>query len=540
MPRTPSLSTQVSQNILIVEDEPALSSLYENVLSRQGMVRCCGNLESALEALREHAYEVVLLDLGLPDSQGLESLARIRRHAPEAAVVITTGAGDENLALEALRNGAQDYLLKDRLDSSTLVRAIRYALERKQTENKLYQSEELFLAIADNMVDLLSIIQTDGTRVYTGPSYCRLLGYSKEELAGLSRKDLVHPDDLPEMLEALEGLFQDGISRRFEYRIRRRDGDYIPLEANAVLILDAHAPNPKAVLIARDISARKAAEAERERMEVELRQAQKLESIGQLAAGIAHEINTPIQYIGDNTNFLHEAFEALGRVVRSHQALLDQCQGGRCPPEEVSTAHRMLEEADLDYFLAEVPKALAQTLEGVNRVTRIVGAMKDFSHPAGDAKCWTDINQSIESTVTVCRNEWKYVAEMEMDLSLNLPLVPCYPGEFNQAILNLVINAVHAIEANQDSNKGIIHIRTRQVGEAVEILVQDSGCGIPDIIRDRVFDPFFTTKPVGKGSGQGLSIVHAVIVDKHKGSIRLESEVGKGTSFWLCLPLKED
>jgi len=539
MLRTPSLSAQVSQSILIVEDEPALSSLYERVLSRQGTVRCCASLETALEALHVHPCEVVLLDLGLPDSQGLEGLARIRRHAPEAAVVITTGASDENLALEALRNGAQDYLLKDRLDASTLVRAIRYALERKQTENKLHQVEELFLGVADNMVDLLSIIQTDGTRIYTSPSYCRLLGYSGEELSELSRKDLVYPDDLPGVLEALEGLFRDGISRRFEYRIRRRDGGYVPLESNAALILDVHAPNPKAVLIARDISARKAAEAERERMEVELRQAQKLESIGQLAAGIAHEINTPIQYIGDNTSFLREAFEALGRIVERHQALLDQCQGDRCPPEEVSAARRVLEEADLGYYLDEVPKALAQTLEGVNRVTRIVGAMKDFSHPGGDAKCWTDINRSIESTVTVCRNEWKYAADMELDLSPSLPWVPCYPAEFNQAILNLVINAVHAIEANQHPDKGIIRIGTRQVGETVEILVQDSGCGIPDVIRDRVFDPFFTTKPVGKGIGQGLSIVHAVIVDKLKGSIHLDSEVGKGTSFRLCLPLRE-
>ncbi|HWQ09916.1 MAG TPA: response regulator, partial [Holophaga sp.] len=164
--------------ILIIEDDPALSSLYQRILSRQGEVRCCGQLGTALEALREQVPEVVLLDLGLPDSQGLEGLARIRKQAPGVAVVITTGAGDENLALEALRNGAQDYLLKGRLEAATLARAVRYALERKQAENKLRQSEELFSAIADNMVDLLSIIEADGTRVYTSPSYCRLLGYS--------------------------------------------------------------------------------------------------------------------------------------------------------------------------------------------------------------------------------------------------------------------------------------------------------------------------------------------------------------------------
>ncbi|HWQ09540.1 MAG TPA: ATP-binding protein, partial [Holophaga sp.] len=363
--------------------------------------------------------------------------------------------------------------------------------------------------------------------------------YSDEEMAGLSRKDLVHPEDLPGMVDALQRLFQDGTSQGFEYRIRRRDGDYIPLESNAVRILDARASNPKAVLLARDISARKAAEAEHVRVEVELRHSQKLESIGQLAAGIAHEINTPTQYIGDNANFLREAFDTLEGVVRSHRNLVARCQGGGCSAEALSDASQALEEADLDYFLAEIPKALAQTLEGVRRVARIVGAMKDFSHPGGDAKCRTDLNRAIESTVTVCRNEWKYVADMVLDLSPDLPLVPCYPGEFNQAILNLVINAVHAIEAAPGQDKGLIRIATCQAGEEVEILVQDSGCGIPEAIRDRVFDPFFTTKPVGKGSGQGLSIVHAVIVDKHKGSIRLESEVGRGTSFRLSLPLKE-
>ena len=530
---------QQSTQILIIEDDPSLSSLYQRILSRQGEVRCCADLGTALETLREHIPGVILLDLGLPDSQGLDGLARIQQLAPGVAVVITTGAGDESLALEALRNGAQDYLLKGRLEASALARSVRYALERNQAESKLRQSEALFSAIANNMVDLLSIIEMDGTRIYTSPSYGRLLGYPEDELAGLTRKDLVHPEDLPGVVEALQRLFRDGTSQAFEYRIRRKDGGYIPLESNAVRILDAREFNPKAVLLARDISARKAAEAEHERLEVELRHAQKLESIGQLAAGIAHEINTPTQYIGDNANFLREAFGSLERVVQSHRNLVARCLEDGCRSEALSAARQALEEADLDYLLAEIPQALAQTLEGVRRVAHIVGAMKDFSHPGGDAKCRTDLNRAIESTVTVCRNEWKYVADMVLDLSPDLPLVPCYPGEFNQAVLNLVINAVHAIEAAPGQDKGVIHIVTRPAGEEVEILVQDSGCGIPEAIRDRVFDPFFTTKPVGKGSGQGLSIVHAVIVDKHKGSIRLDSEVGRGTSFRLSLPLKE-
>jgi signal transduction histidine kinase len=327
-----------------------------------------------------------------------------------------------------------------------------------------------------------------------------------------------------------------------EYRLRHKNGTYVFLESNAVKISGVQGDLPQAILVARDVTARKDAEAERERMEIQLRHAQKLESIGQLAAGIAHEINTPAQYIGDNAVFLLDAFQSLGQVVGAQQVFLERHEQSGCAPGDVAAARQLLKDSDLDFLLMEIPKAITQSLEGVKRVTRIVGAMKEFSHPGSDTKTQTDLNRAIESTTTVCRNEWKYIADMELDLTPELPLVPCLPGEFNQAILNLVINAAHAIEAAQaggDKAKGLIRIRTRLAGDWVEVQVHDTGCGIPEPIRAKVFDPFFTTKPVGKGSGQGLAIVHAVIIDKHKGSISVESEVGKGTTFILRLPLKE-
>lgn len=525
--------------ILVVEDDPDLSSLYYRILDRQGMVRCCGSLGQALEAIRSRVPDIILLDLGLPDSQGLQGLERLRTAAPCAAVVITTGAEDESLAFDALRNGAQDYLLKGRLEAAVLSRAVRYALERKQAEKTMREREELFSIITNHMVDLLSIIDADGSRIYTSPSYPRLLGFSEEEMAGQSLGGLVHPEDREKVQEALRTLFGGGLSQGLEYRIRRKDGTYLPLESNAVRIADRTDDHPRAVLVARDISARKAAEVAHARIEVQLRHAQKLESIGQLAAGIAHEINTPTQYIGDNTIFLRDAFKILREVIEAQQALMDRHEAGGCTPADVAAARRQFEESDVDYLMEEIPKAITQTLEGVQRVTRIVGAMKEFSHPGGDTRSRIDLNRAIESTVTVCRNEWKYVANLELDLASDLPLVPCFPGELNQALLNLIINAAHAIEETGRDGKGLIRIRTCAADEMVEIQVEDTGCGIPTAIQGRVFDPFFTTKPVGKGSGQGLSIVHAVIVDKHKGSIRLESEVGKGTTFTLHLPLKE-
>jgi signal transduction histidine kinase len=202
---------------------------------------------------------------------------------------------------------------------------------------------------------------------------------------------------------------------------------------------------------------------------------------------------------------------------------------------------KSLVDLDLHYLQEEIPKALQQSLDGVARVSKIVSAMKDFSHPSLGVKGSVDLNHAIESTVTVCRNEWKYAADLALDLDPALPLVPCFADEFNQVVLNMIINATHAIEAasaeREDGAKGLIRIVTRQVDQHIEVHVSDTGAGIPESILDHIFDPFFTTKAVGKGTGQGLAIAHSVIVDKHKGRIRVETELGKGTTFILELPL---
>jgi signal transduction histidine kinase len=199
-----------------------------------------------------------------------------------------------------------------------------------------------------------------------------------------------------------------------------------------------------------------------------------------------------------------------------------------------------MENMDLNFLIEEIPKAINQTSDGVARVIKIVGAMKNFSHPGLESVIYVDLNQSIESTLIISHNEWKYLAEVETEFDPELPPVPCYPGEFNQVILNLVVNAAHAIEevksGGKPDHRGVIRISTRHVGSEVVIRIEDNGTGIPQIIRNRIFDPFFTTKAIGKGTGQGLAIAHSVIVDKHKGRIDLESEVGKGTIFTIALP----
>jgi signal transduction histidine kinase len=272
-------------------------------------------------------------------------------------------------------------------------------------------------------------------------------------------------------------------------------------------------------------------------MQVQASHTQKMEAIGQLSAGIAHEINTPTQYVSDNLSFLKEGCESmLALMVLYRQAC---AAAGNFSPEWRAQLQEAEQKFDFEFISAEIPKAIEQANDGVKRVAKIVRAMKEFSHPDAAEKTAVDINRAIETTVTVARNEWKYVADVQTELDEKLPPVPCYAGELNQVILNLIINAAHAIKdvVADSGQKGLITIRTCNKGDIAEISITDSGTGIPEGIRSRVFDPFFTTKEVGKGTGQGLALAHGVIRKKHGGKIWFESEVGKGTTFFIHLPM---
>lgn len=272
----------------------------------------------------------------------------------------------------------------------------------------------------------------------------------------------------------------------------------------------------------------------------QLLETKKLEAVGQLAAGIAHEINTPIQYITDNTEFLSGAFEKMLKCLDQAAGVTRELGAVCGDPTQIERLDQTFRAARLDWMRKQIPRALEQSLEGLNRVRSIVVAMKDFSHPSASIKQLVDLHAAIRTTILIARHEWKYVAEVETGFAPDLPLVPCMRDEFNQVILNLIVNAAHAIaDKRGDDGKGTIWIETEQIDGDVEIRVRDDGAGIPEQVRARVYDPFFTTKPVGKGTGQGLSIARSVIVDKHCGTLRFETRVGQGTCFFIRLPLEE-
>lgn len=277
---------------------------------------------------------------------------------------------------------------------------------------------------------------------------------------------------------------------------------------------------------------------ERKRMERELAQSQRLEAIGHLAAGIAHEINTPIQYVGDNLRFLQQSFRELTDVLACYHRLLEDAKQGSALAGRAAEA--AAGQCDLDYLAEEIPKAIVQSVEGVDRVASIVRAMKEFSHPGSREKQRIDLNRAIENTLTVSRNEWKYVADLVTDFDPLLPRVDCLPNEINQAVLVLVVNAAHAIRGaagDAAGRKGTVTVRTRHSGDWAEVDIEDTGTGIPEAIRHKIFDPFFTTKAIGQGTGQGLAIAQDIVVSKHGGSITFASEVGRGTTFTIRLPV---
>jgi len=244
--------------------------------------------------------------------------------------------------------------------------------------------------------------------------------------------------------------------------------------------------------------------------------------------------------VGDNTRFFQESFGDLIQVIKQQQKTLEAAKSNSLTDELIEKTEQLIEEMDLEYLEEEIPVAIQHTLKGVERIAKIVQAMKIFAHPGMVAKEPVDINKEIGKTITITRNEWKYVAELKTDFDQSLPVVPCFRAEFNQVILNMIVNAAHAIaEKNKDSQsgKGTIRIRTIQEGGQAKICIGDTGAGIPEEIRHKIFDLFFTTKETGKGTGQGLAISHSVIVEKHKGSLTLESQEGQGTTFTITLPL---
>jgi PAS domain S-box-containing protein len=511
--------------ILLVDDNPVDRELTASLLASKYTVLCAENATLGLEVFRGERPDCVLLDHHMPGLEGLDALVQFVKAG--AVVIMLTGSGTDRLAAEAFKRGARDYVLKTGLNRNALDRIISRELERRRLELDLHATQRRFDEVASRIPEVLWMRSLEGEFLYLSPAFEQIWGISRTQMTVESWVNALHPEDRTAECKSVEKV-RSGREYEMEFRIVRPDGAerYIknrgyPIFENGELVRFGG--------VARDVT-------EEMRMQSELRLAQKLEAIGQLAAGIAHEINTPAQYVGDNVAFLADGFRDLLPVLRAFQAALES---GSISAAGIEDLRAVAKTADVPYLLDEIPAALEQAGTGMQQITKIVRAMKEFSHP-DDEMTPTDLNHIIANTVTVARNAWKYVAEVKFELAEDLPQVVCLPSEINQVVMNLVVNAADAIAdvVAGTERKGEIRIRTRADGTFVSIEIEDTGCGIPQRTIERIFDPFFTTKAPGKGTGQGLAISRRIVVDHHQGTLRVTSEVGKGTRFAIRLPLE--
>ncbi|MBV1888632.1 MAG: PAS domain S-box protein [Proteobacteria bacterium] len=477
------------------------ASLIKIAFSRDAIIAFCFGLFFLVFGWLIHA-----IDLGYPFS--LDSVARIHQ---QYRVIWVTDAAPGVLWL-----------------MGCLVSIYRFrTLEQIETLNTDKQRTQLIL---DSAADGILIAGAQGFIESANRAAHQMFRYQGDELVGKSVSSIRPEQYGVGFEERLAEITGEGVEayQVFEQEGLRKDGSRFPIEYSVSLA--GEGIDSKIVLVIRDVS-------ERAALEEQLNQAQKLEAIGQLSAGIAHEINTPIQYINDNMCAISDYLVDIELMSAGYQKLLKELEQQNLLGKQVAMLRNLEQQCDLEFIQQDTPKAMRQSLQGIQRVSEIVKAMKNFSHSGTGQVSMLDINESIESTLTVARNEYKYVADIELELG-ELPLVECHAGELNQVFLNLIVNAAHAIE-EKGGSRGTIRITT-SVPEAgyIEVCITDNGCGIPEAVRQKVYDPFFTTKEVGKGTGQGLNLAFQTIERQHKGRIYLDSKEGEGTQFRIKIPEK--
>jgi PAS domain S-box-containing protein len=563
--------------ILVVDDNAVNRDLMACILEESAyrpIIASSG--EEALRIAREERPALVIADVLMSGMNGFE-LGRALRESPELAalplvfwtahydsaevrrIARSLGVADvlpkpcDNVAVQsavarviAERNRVGTPLSADRFEHEQVRvlsdKLVEKADELERTRGQLRDSEDRFQLLVSNIPgaiyrrsaerDMAIELASDAIEELTGFSAASLMAG-----AGGGFMSIVHPQDRDQVRADLRAARDGDGHYGLAYRIVRADGHLAWVgDRGQVVAGDEGEPDSQYGTLS-DITARKQLEADHARMEMELRMAQRLEAVGQLAAGVAHEINTPIQFIGDGVTFLQEAFEDLERVLAAYHSALDAVTQDPAHAYLREDMEAVEEAADLAYLHERVPAACARTLEGVERVASIVRAMKEFAHPQSE-QAPANLNRALATTLEVARNEYKYVARVVTELG-DLPDVVCNVSDINQVFLNLIVNAAHAIgDARPESSDqlGTIRIATRCAGDTVLITVADDGGGIPPEIHTRIFDPFFTTKPVGRGSGQGLAIARAV-VERHGGSLRFETRAGAGTTFTIGLPI---
>lgn len=404
------------------------------------------------------------------------------------------------------------------------IEAANRAAEQAQIE-RLAISEQRLRDIAESASDWFWETDADDRLTMVSDRFFDVTGFSPDEILGTTRLQFAgsarSQEDAAKWVRYAKDIAARRNFRNLDYSLQTRAGRLLHVRSSGKPFFGEDGVFKGYRGTSADVTA--LVDAQREAL-----QSSRLASVGQLAAGIAHEINTPIQYVGDNLRFFDTSIQGVAEALKAVQEVVADT------PEAKARVDAILEAADVPYLMEELPAAVRQSLDGVGHVAKIVRSMKEFSHPGSTAKVMTDLNRAIDSTLIVTTNEWKHTARIEKDLDPGLPQILCLPADVNQVLLNLIVNASHALEGRDQ--QGVIRISTRALADAIEIRVADNGPGVPEALRERVFDPFFTTKPVGKGTGQGLAIAMDVVVNKHGGRLSVEETEGGGATFVVRLP----
>lgn len=541
------------REVLIVDDDKAVQTLLTRHLKDAGYrCRTVSNVAEAKNILQTRSFDLLLTDINMPGESGIELTQYVKADYPDLPVIIVSIIDNPLAAQELLDLDVYGYIVKPFTRNLVLITVenamIRVGMEQQsrayqqQLESTIHEqtsaiktSEEKYRQIIENIGIGVALISPQLEILQMNS---QLLSWFPDVKPGSGsrcfRSFRSSPRNLPcDNCPALQ-TFADGKRAEITVCIQKDRGDRW-FKNHSYPIHDDSGNVILVILLVEEIT-------EQLTMERELRQAQKLESIGQLAAGIAHELNTPAQYVSSNIGFLQEAFTDIAQLVQNYDNLLESLPKEQGTSQLITAGKAYRDEVDWPYLRQEIPEAIEQSITGLNQMSSIVLAMKNFTHPGGGAgKEMTDVNEIIENTLTISRNEWKLLMKPDLHLSPNLPMVPCAQNELAQVFLNIIINAAHSMEEKvtprSEDPEGRIKIHSCFNDNSVILSFADNGCGITESNINKIFDPFFTTKTVGKGTGQGLAIAYDLIVNKHQGRLEVESSEGIGTTFTIHLPV---
>jgi two-component system, NtrC family, sensor kinase len=544
-------------DILLVEDSTAqgemIQELVANNIGASYKITWAKTLEHACQSIHRQVFNIILLDLMLPDSQALETFTHIHTLVPDTPVIILTGMSDQSVAIEAMRLGAQDYFEKRRLDGFYLALAIKHAIERNKLELELRENERRYRTLVEESLDAIFTCTADGQIIDINSAGVTMFGYETEdELLSVNLfDDLFYSTD--DFQPYIKKIMKQGFVRNYQHSMKQKNGKRIFVyESSRAEFMESgdlkyiHGILHDMTLLVKNQkllmnmnTSLKKTNRRLVKTQLKLIHQEKLASIGQLAAGVAHELNNPLGFITNNFSTLQNYLTNIQKYVQCSDQFINeikQCNTSRFADEilKIETCRR---NQKIDFIFQDLSDLFDESANGFHRIVSIVHSLRNFSRIDSIHEIENyDLNAAIGDTLIIAGNQIKFVAEVQCFYG-PIPTIECRGDEINQVLLNIIINAAQAIESQKREQLGIIEIHTYQENERICCEIRDNGPGIAKEHLNKIFDPFFTTKEVGKGTGLGLSISYDIVVNKHKGELLAASTPSVETKFIIKLPI---